>query len=143
MTQHVTRCVRMSVVAPLLLAALGGCVYSEKVVEKPVPSSVVVTSTPADRVVYPEGRWQLYGDGKVNPYYWVWIPAGVTPPLPPPYPSASGPVAVASPASDRVAYAEGRWQLYGDGRSTPYYWVWVSAGGTAAFPPPPPLPQGR
>jgi hypothetical protein len=142
MTQLVTRSIRLAVAAPLLLAALGGCVYTEKTVEK-VPGSVVVTSTPSDRVVYPEGRWQLYGDGKATPYYWVWIPAGTTPPLPPPYPSVTSPVVVTSPPSDRIVYAEGRWQLYGDGRTSPYYWVWVPAGSAGAFPPPPPLPQGR
>ena len=30
-----------------------------------------------------EGRYQLYGDGKSVPYYWVWIPSGTTPPVPP------------------------------------------------------------
>jgi hypothetical protein len=44
------------------------------------PSAV---PAPADRVVYQEGRWQLYGDGRTTQYYWVWIPAGVTPPTPP------------------------------------------------------------
>jgi hypothetical protein len=34
-------------------------------------------------VTYPEGRWQLYGDGRNSQYYWVWIPSGVTPPAPP------------------------------------------------------------
>jgi len=144
MTQQLTRSIRLIVAAPLMLSMLGGCVYTERTVEK-VPGTVVVTSNPSDRVVYPEGRWQLYGDGKANPYYWVWIPAGTSPPLPPPYPSATGAVIVASPPpADRIAYAEGRWQLYGDGRATPYYWVWVPAGSsTAVYPPPPPFPQGR
>jgi hypothetical protein len=63
--------------------ALGGCFYSkEKTTEKQVPA--VVVATPADRVVtYPEGRYQLYGDGRSVPYYWVWIPSGTTPPPPP------------------------------------------------------------
>ena len=74
------------------------------------------------------------------PYYWVWIPAGMTPPAP--YPSAAGTVVVASaPVSDRVVYTDGRWQLYGDGKVTPFYWVWIPTGRTAAlYPAPPPLP---
>jgi len=31
----------------------------------------------------------------------------------------------------------GRWQLYGDGRNSQYYWVWIPSGVT---PPAPPLP---
>ena len=47
---------------------------------------------PADRTVtYPEGRYQLYGDGTRVPYYWVWVPSGATvapaPPAPPPVPT--------------------------------------------------------
>src|SRR6266446_3826048 len=78
------RVVRAVVVAPVLLAALGGCVYRSKEVERSTPSPVVMApapapapatvvvppattvapAVPADRVVYPEGRWQLYGDGR-------------------------------------------------------------------------------
>jgi hypothetical protein len=41
---------------------------------------------------YPEGRYELRGDGTANgPYYWVWIPAGtVSQPPPPPYGLRSG-----------------------------------------------------
>lgn len=88
MTQQLTRSIRLIVAAPLMLTMLGGCVYTERTVEK-VPGTVVVASNPSDRVVYPEGRWQLYGDGRATPYYWVWVPAGsstaVYPP-PPPFP---------------------------------------------------------
>lgn len=68
-----------------IAASLGGCIYSsEKTTEKQVPTPVVVAGAPADRVVnYPDGRYQLYGDGKSVPYYWVWIPTGATPPAPP------------------------------------------------------------
>jgi hypothetical protein len=144
MTQELTRKIRMIVAAPVLLTLLGGCVYTERTVEK-VPGTVVVTSNPSDRIVYPEGRWQLYGDGKANPYYWVWFPAGTTPPMPPPYPSARGAVVVAAPTpADRISYAEGRWQLYGDGSATPYYWVWIPAGsGNPVYPPVPPFPQAK
>jgi hypothetical protein len=139
----------MAVAAPMLMTALGGCVYSERVVEVERPAPVVVaaaTSSP-DRVVYPEGRWQLYGDGRGTPYYWAWTPTGMTPPAPPAYPTASAPAPVVvapAPPTDRIVYADGRWQLYGDGKITPYYWVWVPAGRTVAmYPAPPPLPQGK
>jgi len=91
------RVVRAIFVAPVLLAALAGCVYRSKEVERSTPNPVVMAPTPApapatvvvppattvapavpsDRVVYPDGRWQLYGDGRGTPYYWVWIPSGV------------------------------------------------------------------
>src|SRR6266540_3701946 len=81
--------------APLLIATLGGCVYSTErekgapVVMAPASGPVVMTQgptqtapaavpVPADRVVYQEGRWQLYGDGRTAPYYWVWIPTGAS-----------------------------------------------------------------
>src|SRR6266850_1852475 len=92
-----TRVVGAVLVTPLLLAMLGGCVYRSKEVQTSTPSPVVMAPAPApqpapvvvppaappvtaavpsDRVVYPEGRWQLYGDGRSVPYYWVWIPTG-------------------------------------------------------------------
>ena len=71
----------------------GGCIYSstekERVVTAPAsPAPVVVAQAPTDRVVtYPEGRWTLYGDGTTaSPHYWVWVPAGASPPAPPPIP---------------------------------------------------------
>jgi hypothetical protein len=70
-------------------AALGGCVYRERTVPAASPpTTVVVAPTATDRVVtYPEGRYELRGDGTASaPYYWVWIPAGSTPPNPPPVP---------------------------------------------------------
>jgi len=30
------------------------------------------------------GQYTLYGDGTNTPYYWVWVPSGVTAPSPPP-----------------------------------------------------------
>ena len=86
------------VIATSLLAlsssamVLGGCTYRERAVApaaSPSTTTVVVAPSAADRIVtYPEGRYELRGDGTVNsPYYWVWIPAGVTAvPNPPPLP---------------------------------------------------------
>jgi hypothetical protein len=34
-------------------------------------------------VVYPSGKYVLYGDGVNQPYQWVWIPAAPPPPPPP------------------------------------------------------------
>jgi hypothetical protein len=34
-------------------------------------------------VVYPTGRYVLYGDGVRQPWQWVWMPAVAPPPLPP------------------------------------------------------------
>lgn len=72
------------------IVAMGGCIHKEKVVPGASPSTaVVVTPSAVDRVVtYPEGRYELRGDGTAtSPYYWVWIPAGATSvPNPPPLP---------------------------------------------------------
>ena len=69
-------------------AGLGGCVYRETVPAASPPATVVVAPTTNDRVVtYPEGRYELRGDGTtMAPYYWVWVPAGATPTNTPPPP---------------------------------------------------------
>ena len=73
-------------IAPLLVTVLGGCVYSREVenttpgpvVMSPVPAPAVAVPAPptvaaapvvpTDRVMYPDGRWQLYGNGRGTPY---------------------------------------------------------------------------
>ena len=83
----------MAVMAVGASALAGGCIsYTKETSEKtekavPVPVAAAAPA-PADRVVtYPEGRYQLYGDGTRTPYYWVWIPSGSNPvPAPPPPP---------------------------------------------------------
>jgi hypothetical protein len=71
---------------------LSGCIYREKAVPVASPPTTVVVPAPAtgpaQRVVnYPEGRYELRGDGTQEaPHYWVWIPKGTTPPPPPPPP---------------------------------------------------------
>ena len=49
----------------------------------------VIVAQPSDRVVtYPQGRYELYGQGsRESPYYWVWVPTGATPPPPPALPT--------------------------------------------------------
>ena len=46
-----------------------------------------------------------------------------------------------------ITYPTGRYQLYGDGVATPYYWVWIPAGAAAppgiVTPPPPPMPRAN
>jgi hypothetical protein len=66
----------------------------------------VAPSQPMPNVVeFPNGRYELRGDGMTTPYTWVWIP---NPPPPPPSapptapPSSSGP----SPSRQTVIY---RW----------------------------------
>jgi hypothetical protein len=68
---------------------LSGCASSERAVPvSAAPATVVISPSAGERVVqYPEGRYELRGDGSArSPYYWVWIPAGATPPNPPPPP---------------------------------------------------------
>ncbi len=85
---------RPAALAAILLvvgtSGLAGCFYSREVTkEQPTPSSVVVAPQSVQHVYsYPEGRYELHGDGTASsPYYWVWVPSGVTTvPLPPPLP---------------------------------------------------------
>jgi len=72
----------------------GGCIsYTKETTERTVPAPVTAAApAPGDRVVtYPEGRYQLYGNGSSVPYYWVWVPSGGSPtsapPPPPPVPT--------------------------------------------------------
>ena len=56
-------------------------------------------------------------------------------------PATTTTVVVTSPAGRVVTYPSGRYELYGDGMNTPYYWVWIPAGSTLPTPPPPPVIQ--
>jgi len=73
------------------LLGTGRVSHTKETTEHTVPAPVVAaTPVPSDRVVtYPEGRYQLYGDGTSTPYYWVWVPTGAStvPPPPPPVPT--------------------------------------------------------
>ena len=72
----------------MMAGVLGGCVYRVEKQTTPAASpATTVVVTPAQQTVnYPEGRYELYGDGRTTPYYSVWVPAGSTPPAPPPPP---------------------------------------------------------
>jgi hypothetical protein len=131
--------------AALAIGLLGGC---ETAVTSAPPSAPSAATAP--RVVnYPNGRYELRGEGTAaNPLYWVWVPAtspAVVPapatdafvvPSPPVAPSA----AVTGSAERVRAYPGGQYHLLGDGTpAAPYYWVWVPAG--TQPPPPPPVPR--
>jgi len=121
-------------------------------------SGCATTGDP-NTVSYPNGTYKLYGDGGTTPYYWVWIPndasAPPAPPAPPAVPAKAAvvvqpapptttvvvPVQPAAPTPTIVAASNGRYQLYGDGATTPYYWVWIPSGAASPPPPPPPIPR--
>ncbi len=97
-------------------------------------TSVVVVQ-PSQRVyTYPEGRYELRGDGTANsPYFWVWIPTGVQVAAPPPAPT------IVQQTQRVYTYPEGRYELRGDGTTnSPHYWVWIPIG-VQSVPAPPPL----
>ena len=63
---------------PVVAALLAGCTTPTTEVPR-----TAALDTPDRVVTYPEGRYQLYGDGRITPYYWVWVPNGSTA-IPPP-----------------------------------------------------------
>ncbi len=86
-----TQAIALALTTLATATVLGGCVYRrETAVPSASPTTVVVTPPAAQRVVtYPEGRYELRGDGSTtSPYFWVWIPTGATTPNPPPLPRA-------------------------------------------------------
>ena len=112
----------------LAVGLLGACATT------PETGGVVTGTAPATQTVsYTNGQYRLYGNGSTtSPYYWVWVPTGVTAPAPP-----------ADTSNQSVAYQGGRYQLRGNGTTaSPYYWVWVPTGANveATMPPPPSLP---
>ncbi len=127
--------------AVVLLAGaggLGGCAYYS-------PTPVVAAGT-QNVYTYPNGRYELRGDGTAAyPYYWVWIPTGVqsaTNPPPPPVPGHDNLVTAAPPNQRVYTYPNGRYELHGEGTAdNPYYWVWIPGNVSVSVPPPPPVPQ--
>ena len=58
---------------------------------------------------------------------------------PPPPTTTTVIVQPGPPATQRVVtYADGQYELRGDGTTLPYYWVWVPAGSLVSAPPAPP-----
>jgi hypothetical protein len=112
----------------LLVVVLAGCATA------PEPAPVAATASQGT-VAYSNGQYKLYGSGTTaSPYYWVWIPAGVTAPAPP-----------TMTTNPTVTYPSGQYQLRGEGTTiSPYYWVWVPSGSTVAttIPAPPAIPMG-
>lgn len=134
---------RAVVLAALMLFAgasgLAGYAYAQ------APTVVVIQ--PGQRVLtYPQGRYELHGDGTASsPYYWVWIPTGIQAvPAPPASPVIIGGASrmVLGMGQRIFTYPEGRYELHGDGTaSSPFYWAWIPAGGqVVTIPPIPPLP---
>jgi hypothetical protein len=128
MRNIVRKSARLALLVPLAVAplAVAGCAVTEPTV---TTSSSAVNRT----VLYPGGRYQLYGDGVSTPYHWVWIPTGGNIVNAPPLPTIPSNTVVTTP----VPAGGGQYQLYGNGSTVPFYWVWVPSGAT---PPPPPLP---
>jgi hypothetical protein len=56
-------------------------------------------------IEYPNGRYELRGDGTTTPYTWVWIP---NPPPPPPAaaPGAPSPTAATPPALSTTSFGQ-------------------------------------
>lgn len=89
------RAIAAGMIAMAALTMLSGCVYREPVMPAASPMTVVIPATStATRVTYPEGVYELRGNGSpAYPYYWVWVPRGVQAPMlllppPPPLPPA-------------------------------------------------------
>lgn len=58
------------------------------VVPSASPTTIVVPpARTATRVAYPDGAYELRGDGRTMPYYWMWVPAGAQAPMLPPPPT--------------------------------------------------------
>jgi hypothetical protein len=58
---------------------------AQTAVIQPAPAQVVVQpAVPARTVMAGGGQYTLYGNGTTAPYYWVWVPAGINAPPPPP-----------------------------------------------------------
>ncbi len=126
---------------PLVVAVLVS-VAGTSVLGRPADAQMtsVVVLQPNQRVYsYPEGRYELRGEGTASsPYYWVWIPTGVQSiPTVPALPS----VVIQQPGPRVYTYPEGRFELRGEGTTTsPFYWVWIPAG-IQSIPPAPALPS--
>lgn len=138
---------------PVVLATLGviaavGAPADHSYAQTP---GVVVVQPNQSVYTYPEGRYELRGEGtSQSPYYWAWIPTGTQSVIPPPpqssiqtsqRPYASPPPPPSIQAGQRVyGFPGGRYELLGNGTAgSPYYWVWIPAGVQFVPAPPPAL----
>jgi len=165
MRQIIRHAIRLGIAVPAAAVVLAGCASEPSTTywngtpnAKPYTTSTTYGTSSTTVVNYPTGTYKLYTLTGGQPY-WVWVPSGVTVEAPPPPPAVPVQTAMvvqpststvvqpgtstvivqpAAPAQTVVA-GSGQYTLYGDGRSTPYYWVWVPSGVTP--PPPPPLPR--
>ena len=74
--------------APLIYAPPPVYAAPPPVVYQPPASMIYQQAPPAPlvqrEVVYPHGKYVLYGDGVTQPWQWVWVASGVPTPPPPP-----------------------------------------------------------
>src|SRR5262245_39399257 len=61
----------VAAMVPLVLA-VNGCTSGSDY----TTTTTSTTTTGPRTVMYPEGKYKLYGDGTNVPQYWVWVPAG-------------------------------------------------------------------
>ena len=54
------------------------------VVYEAAPVAAAAAAPIQREVVYPNGKYVLYGDGVTQAWQWVWVPAAPAPPPPPP-----------------------------------------------------------
>ncbi|HET7876417.1 MAG TPA: hypothetical protein VFN71_12935 [Methylomirabilota bacterium] len=106
---------------PLVVSPSPVVVYTPAPVVYVQPSPVVIVPVapppPMPSVIeYPNGRYELRGDGVTTPYRWVWIPKAPPPPAAPPEPStmppAADPLAPTGPTKQQGPAAPGeiyRW----------------------------------
>jgi hypothetical protein len=166
MRQSIRYAIRLGIVVPAVAIALGGCASEPSTtywngIPNANPSTTSTTYGSSTTVVnYPTGTYKLYTATSGAQPYWVWVPSGVTVQTPPPPPAvpvqtalvvqqpststvvvqpATPAVVVPAAPAQTVVAGNGQYTLYGDGRGTPYYWVWAPSGVTS--PPPPPLPR--
>ena len=96
------------------------------------PIAFGVTAPPVVYVLPPgSSESPVYYDAPVEPSVVYDPPALYTPPVAAALPSAPAPL----PMPNAVQYPTGRYELRGDGLTTPYTWVWIPN-------PPPPPPTG-
>lgn len=53
------------------------------VVYQSAPATYATAPAVQREVVYPNGKYVLYGDGATQPWQWVWVPTAPPPPPPP------------------------------------------------------------